>query len=126
MNAQAITILPLMRPQFDNANLASRARWLSDNVVTLARYWRALGAALGVSCDADDDADLDCWLHVQYEIELARVNIESADPAPAGADAGPPAQTPSESVGGLRLRALTPQGAEALPAIVKALKGVLS
>jgi len=60
----------VIRPAFDNTQIASFRRWIEDNTLALARYWHAQGNALGLG--KDDDADFDFWLRVQYDIERAR------------------------------------------------------
>lgn len=68
MSAQAITIRTIKRPRFNDTNLLDRDTWIVDNSVELARYWQSLGVALGMS--EEDNRELDCWLKVQYEIQL--------------------------------------------------------
>ena len=63
-----VSVLPLQRPKFDNTHIVSYREWLDDNANTLARYWRECGQILGMT--ESDNADFDCWLHVQHDIEV--------------------------------------------------------
>lgn len=73
MSLEAITVRPLLRPAFDNKRVESRDTWIDDNSNLLARYWRDLGAAVGIS--ESDTAEIDFWLRVQWDIERARVRL---------------------------------------------------
>jgi hypothetical protein len=74
MSAELVTIRTIERPKFRNENLGiSRRRWFYDNSAVLARYWAAQGNALSLS--PEDDEELDCWLNVQYDIELGQVRL---------------------------------------------------
>lgn len=66
----AITIRPLIRPQFDDSRLDCKGHWLIDNAVTLAKLWIEQSAAIGMKPDENAE-DFDLWLSSQHDIEMA-------------------------------------------------------
>lgn len=76
---QPVVIRAVKRPLFNDLNLLDRDTWIEDNSTQLARYWQSLGVALGIS--AEDNQELDIWLKVQHEIQLA-MNPTNAVDAP--------------------------------------------
>lgn len=74
MSAQAITIRPLVRPQFDNSHIQFRGMWELDNAKALADYWTACGNALGMT--EEDLTEFGLWLRHQWEQEKSAVAKE--------------------------------------------------
>lgn len=70
MSAEAITIRPLLRPRFDNANLGCESLWIVDNARMLARVWTEQSRAIGMA-PTEGMGDFDRWLSTQHDIEMA-------------------------------------------------------
>jgi hypothetical protein len=62
-----IKVKAISRPVFDNTHIDRKVRWIHENAARLARYWSEL--ANGEQTKASD-AELNCWLMCQYEIEV--------------------------------------------------------
>lgn len=70
MSAEAITVMPLLRPRFDNVSLGNGTLWAFFNAPTLARYWIDQNKALGMS-PTEHMEDFEVWLRVQHDMEMA-------------------------------------------------------
>lgn len=70
MSAQAITVMPLLRPRFNNEFLGNERLWIFYNAKTLADWWDATSIAMGES-PKDGLDTLEAWLGVQHDIEMA-------------------------------------------------------
>jgi hypothetical protein len=67
----------LQRPAYDNTHVSSLPAWLADNRRALIRWWWDCDVALrvGGGVTAADDDEYDQFCRVQYDRELAALEV---------------------------------------------------
>lgn len=70
LTLRPIVSKPLVRPQFNNANLQNPGVWMLDNAAALSLWFAEQGRAVGIS--DEDTRDIDIWLEEQWRSEKRR------------------------------------------------------
>ena len=64
-----VTVLPILRPAYDNRRLGQPRQWVADNERTLLDFWSALSR---IELDGPADDDYFTWTAIQRDIEVWR------------------------------------------------------